>query len=203
MAAEITPSEFIDYYCERAQIAWECLHQTVAGVSSRGASGEALYVLQSASPTSWQTELIKAIPTALIAAIAAYVAWRQYRVARNKLKLDLFERRYAIFEEVWGILSRIVHHDALDMNHGLATPFNNLLPKAGFLFGKDVEDYLNEVVRRWAELSGLHRVRMARAQEMSQAQTARALELETWFFEQASSGAKMIFGRYLNFDGWK
>jgi hypothetical protein len=45
-------------------------------------------------------ELLKGIPsvfvTLVIGGIAAYIAYRQYKISHAKLKLDLFEKRYEI-----------------------------------------------------------------------------------------------------------
>src|ERR1700685_2151371 len=42
-----------------------------------------------------------------------------------------------------------------EKRYGLATPFNNFLPEAAFLFGEDISDYLNECSKSWTELYGL------------------------------------------------
>jgi hypothetical protein len=56
-------------------------------------------------------ELMKGIPAAIVATFAAgiagIIAWRQYKVAKAKLNLDLFERRYKIFHNTWEELSNI------------------------------------------------------------------------------------------------
>ena len=41
-------------------------------------------------------EILKIIPTAAIALIVAAITLQQWRVAKAKLKLDLFDRRYKI-----------------------------------------------------------------------------------------------------------
>src|ERR1700722_14950247 len=91
-------------------------------------------------------ELVKGLPAAfvtlIIGASAAGIAYRQYEVARAKLKLDLFEKRYAIFQQTWEILSGVVRNGTRAENYGLATPFNNFLPQAAFLFGEPIKRYL-------------------------------------------------------------
>jgi hypothetical protein len=47
--------------------------------------------------TSWTTYL-SALLTPTIALAVGYVAYRQWRTAQNKLKLDLFDRRLAMFD---------------------------------------------------------------------------------------------------------
>jgi hypothetical protein len=142
-------------------------------------------------------ELIKSLPTALIALIVAIISYHQWRVSKAKLKLDLFDRRYEIFMKTWKILSGVVSNGTRTENLGLGTPFNNFLPEAKFLFGKDVSNYLDEVSNKWAKLHGIEG--MDRASEYAAEKTV----LLTYFHDQAEKGVKEVFGPYLNFDEWK
>ncbi|EVT73917.1 hypothetical protein X548_06715 [Stenotrophomonas maltophilia 5BA-I-2] len=56
--------------------------------------------------TDLQIKLVTAAGQLALAAMVAYVAWQQWRTARNKLKADLFDRRFKLFMEI---------EDALDM----------------------------------------------------------------------------------------
>jgi hypothetical protein len=42
--------------------------------------------------------ILGALSTPTIAAFGLYIAWRQWRTGRSKLKLDLFEKRYAVLD---------------------------------------------------------------------------------------------------------
>ena len=152
-------------------------------------------------------ELIKGLPAAfvtlIIGVIAAAIAFRQYRVAKAKLKLDLFEKRYAIFQQVWAIFSEVVLDGGVKKNnYGLATPFNNFLPQAAFLFGKSIENYLAEAVKKWTEMGTAETYIEQQGADLQQwAEKRRVLSI--WFEEQASRGLKRVFGPYLNFEEWK
>jgi hypothetical protein len=136
--------------------------------------------------------------TIVIGGIAAYIAWRQYEVAQAKLKLDLFDKRYAIFQQTWEILSETAKHGTREKNYGLGTPFNNFLPAAEFLFWNPIKQYLDEVSTKWTKLYGLE----GEGDGAGIDTPAKIAELKTWFFEQASTGAKAQFGRYLDFENW-
>jgi hypothetical protein len=149
-------------------------------------------------------ELLKGMPATFVALIvgliAAGIAYRQYHVARAKLKLDLFDKRYALFLETWTILSEVAMKGTREKNYGLGNPFSNFKPQAAFLFGRDIEDYLNDAVEKWTELWGIE----GETDPTSLAQHAkRRADLKRWFFDQASTGAKELFGRYLNFEKWR
>ena len=48
------------------------------------------------------------VATVLIAVFAAYTAFQQYQVSKNKLKLDLFEKRFSVFVGTRMFLSLIL-----------------------------------------------------------------------------------------------
>jgi hypothetical protein len=59
-------------------------------------------------------EIIRAVGPTIVAIIAAAIAlvigWRQWRTSHDKLKFDLFERRYVVYEAtqklIWGTLAK-------------------------------------------------------------------------------------------------
>jgi|PlaIllAssembly_1097288.scaffolds.fasta_scaffold283843_2 hypothetical protein len=53
-------------------------------------------------------EVSKALLTPVIAIVAAYVAWQQLKTNRRKLKLDLFEKRYTVFEKIGEFIGSIL-----------------------------------------------------------------------------------------------
>lgn len=152
------------------------------------------------------SDLMKGAPTAIVALViglvAASIAYRQYRVARAKLKLDLFDKRYDIFLDTWTILSGVVSN-GVQPTGGLSTPFNNLIPKAAFLFGPDVEEYLTKAVGQWSLLWAIRARTQGNANIVQAADIQKLAELNRWFFEEATSGAKRLFGEYLDFRQWK
>jgi hypothetical protein len=152
-------------------------------------------------------ELIKGIPVAFVALIigliAAGIAWRQFRVAKTKLRLDMFDKRYPIYLETWKILSEVAREGTRVRSYGLGNPFSNFIPQARFLYGKDVETYLSHAVEMWTELWGIEGETADLQGPARLNNIERRRELRNWFFEQASSGAKELFGRYLDFENWE
>jgi hypothetical protein len=152
-------------------------------------------------------ELMKGIPAAfvtlIIGGIAGAITWRQYQVAKAKLKLDLFEKRYAIFQKAWlGIEDTSASVLKVADGRGWPTPFNVLLPEALFLFGKEIEDYLNELSALWIELLKTAKYLPISAEDDAK-NTARKEEILAYFIEQVKQGAKAKFGVYLGFENWK
>lgn len=54
------------------------------------------------------TNYLSALLTPTIAVLASVIAYRQWRTAQNKLKLDLFDRRFSVYEASRDLLASIV-----------------------------------------------------------------------------------------------
>lgn len=151
-------------------------------------------------------ELIKGVPSAIVAVTVAiaggYITWQQYRVARAKLNLDMFERRYAIFETVWGYLSRTLRSGPDSPFTGSSADLTNIIPQTEFLFGAELASYLREIHSKATELWTIDQKTRARGDVMDPADIKRHLEVANWLNEQASFGAKARFGKFLDFSTW-
>ena len=100
-------------------------------------------------------ELSKGLLTPLIAIIAVYVAWQQWQLNKRKMKLELYDRRKAVYEELkklFGIISR----DATVNMRDLSTYWVNV-SEADFLFGSDVTRYLKQIYDHGVKLSHWNR----------------------------------------------
>jgi hypothetical protein len=151
-------------------------------------------------------EWMKGLPTVLVAlvfgGIAAGITWRQYKVAQAKLKLDLFERRFKIFHQVWEIVSATFSQGAGQPRFsgvGLGTPFNNFRPEAAFLFGKGIVAYIDELGKKW----GQYRAHEGLRDEEAAKNADQGKALQHYFFEQADHGVKDRFSPFLDFANWK
>ncbi len=108
-------------------------------------------VTQATPPASphW-TAYVSAFAIPLIAAIAATIAYQQWRTARNKLKLDLFERRMEIYEAARELLGNV----ARTGNTTLEKQFEFLSKtrSAKWLFGPEVVEYFDHLWERTIDL---------------------------------------------------
>lgn len=89
--------------------------------------------------------------TTIVAGIVAYVAWRQWQTAREKLVLDLFEKRWAIYEAAESAVRQVMRDGDVSGNTAIAE-IAILRSKAMFLFGPEVEQYLGDVQATMAEV---------------------------------------------------
>lgn len=95
-------------------------------------------------------EVLKALLTPVVAAVATYIAWQQWKTNALKLKLDRYDRRLRIYEEVKRILSLIARDTDVDMDELLK--FRTATAEADFLFGPDIPEYLDQIYRRGLKL---------------------------------------------------
>jgi hypothetical protein len=96
------------------------------------------------------SDLTKGIPTALatlvIGIVAASIALRQYRVAHAKFKLDLFEKRYAVYQATVHMLSSFATGSPYgQVTSGMPAKFRAETSAATFLFDADIAAFIDRV----------------------------------------------------------
>lgn len=91
--------------------------------------------------------------TALIAFSAFLVALAQWRMAREKLRLDLFEKRYKVFEATKLYLTSIFNTGRV--NPQFLHEFRSATRDSVFLFRSDLAKYLEELNEKTARLQYL------------------------------------------------
>jgi hypothetical protein len=77
-----------------------------------------------------------------IAAVVAAVGFCQFVVARQKVRLDLFDKRFAVYEELrLSIGEQLKYNRVSDADY---FKFARAVSRAKFLFGSEVSQYLEE-----------------------------------------------------------
>lgn len=150
-------------------------------------------------------ELVKGLPTTLVAIFVAWVAWRQYRVAseqkrvaRAKLNLDLFDRRLRIFRATEQFLMNSFPGAPKDK-----TDFTDLFAEASFLFESDVEAYMRLALKKRGELVTINLRATANNGMVRPEDIARDTELVQWFTGEHGGGCRLVFAPYLDFSEWR
>ncbi len=59
-------------------------------------------------------EYVKAFSVPIASIVAAYIAWRQWMTAQNKLRLDLFDRRMKAYDALWMSIKYVKDNDQVD-----------------------------------------------------------------------------------------
>ena len=166
------------------------------------------------APGSLSFELVKGMPAAFVALvvglIAAGIAFRQARIAQAKLKLDLFEHRYSLYMLLWEFLSEgtVVPSP----NNGpevvrfreLHAKYLNAIPRAHFLFGREIGEYFESVRKNASD----HNAALRRLQQLSADHPDRSatektiMSLEQWATNERV-GLKARFQDHLGFEKWR
>jgi hypothetical protein len=95
-------------------------------------------------------EILKSLLTPLIAIVATYIAWQQWKTNRQKLNLERYDRRLRVYDEVRKILSIIVRDANASFEDLLK--FRTSVSEADFLFGPEIPVYLDEIYKRGLNL---------------------------------------------------
>jgi hypothetical protein len=147
------------------------------------------------------------MPTVIVGCIAARISWQQSRTAEEqrkiasaKLNLDLFTRRLEIFKETWGAASSV--RRSSDPVPAPAS-MTNLYPEASFLFGSEVEEYMNELGHKMNDLSVIRQLTQRNNCVLSPDEINKMKELDEWIYNAAMDGIRNKFSPYLNLGQWR
>jgi hypothetical protein len=91
------------------------------------------------------TAYLSALGTPIIALIAGVwggcIAWRQWRTAQNRLRLDLFDKRFAAYAAARDVIGCMSLRD-----EEVAARFVSKAREARWILGPDVAGYLEDIV---------------------------------------------------------
>ena len=100
------------------------------------------------------TAYLTALLTPTVAVLGSYVAYRQWRLARNKLKLDLFDRRLLIYTATQAFLGSVISSGSAKQDEVIK--FLIATREAKWLLDAAVAQYLErEIYRRAVDLQTL------------------------------------------------
>lgn len=161
-------------------------------------------ILETANqPTYYQpiATLIQAVFTLIVGIGVGTVAFMQWKVARDKLRLDLFDRRYKVFEAFRKYLVSAVNKPIFDFQDEI--DFNIGTADAEFLFGSAVTDYFKEVRSHVGKMD-THRKSYQNLPVGDQ--RSRAVDAESkerlWLINQFKEMSK-VFAPYLSYSNIK
>jgi hypothetical protein len=101
-------------------------------------------------PNEW-AQIFSAVFTALIALITTTILVQQHLLARRKLRHELYDRRFAVYNALMGFLSLVIEGGE-QISVETLYKFKADTNQAFFLFDRDVREYLDEVYSRAVEL---------------------------------------------------
>jgi hypothetical protein len=135
---------------------------------------------------------------AVIAAlIAAYIALRQWRTAYDRLRLDMYERRFASYDATKTLVNMITSHGQTTSDD--IANFYAGIPGAEFLFDGETRGFL-ETIGQMAFKARMKRVSLERHPNHPRADALIAEEEKIMEFLLDYNGERLekLFSRYLD-----
>ncbi|HUH83329.1 MAG TPA: hypothetical protein VLX85_01895 [Stellaceae bacterium] len=144
-------------------------------------------------------DILQALLTPLIACIAVGIAFAQWFTARNRFKLDLFDRRWAVYEAVMQLLAAMTSHGATSREDD--QKFLVGIRGAKWLFNSEIETYLlKEVWARACELNAVNSMLEPTAPQYGrEGHAKRKMQLMQWVGSQYSV-VDSTFSEFLQMD---
>lgn len=141
------------------------------------------------------------LTTLLVGAFATYVAYRQYSLGREKFKLDLFEKRFAVFTGARIFLSRVFREGKAELP--TLFEYRAAIGESSFLYGRELVEYLESIYTHGLNLH----TKMEEMQPLpvgtERSALAQEISNETrWLVDQLPK-LKDRFHPYLGFESWQ
>jgi hypothetical protein len=148
-------------------------------------------------------DILKGLPAAFVALvigmIAAAIAARQYLVARAKLNLDLFQRRYALYE---GLRMFLSSHFTEMSGTKADMRFLNSVHEAYFLFGPEIGGYMERIADETGEYLSAQLALIETQHPEEKAMLETAVQGYKMHFSQELAELRTRFGKYMDFAEW-
>lgn len=154
---------------------------------------------------NWQSvvTILSALLTPVIAIIATYIAWQQWKSNELKLRLDRYERRLSIYQNVITMLS-LITRDADAKVEDLMT-FRANTAEADFLFGPEISEYIEEIFSRGLKLKTANAQYRHADQEPPSGydhnKVVEEMDVQLRWLTEQFNPAKEKFAKYLNVNG--
>ena len=136
---------------------------------------------------SWVQALGLPVFGLVIAAASVYIAWQQKRIADIRLRHELYDRRFKVYEAAKALLVAHLTNGKLSEDDYIA--YRRGTADAVFLLDAGVVEYLEELRRRAERLLQLSIQQAEIRDDISQETKYRRLvdesaQIETWFAQQ-------------------
>jgi hypothetical protein len=146
--------------------------------------------------------ILQGLLTPLIAIIATYIAWQQWKGNQLKLKMDRYERRLHVYQDVVRMLKECANGELREFR--VIIDFGASTAEADFLFGPEIRQYIDEISSRAGKLRSANVQYKDYTQLVPAGYDHEKIVIEmgvqvNWFVDQlVGFVARDKFGRYLN-----
>lgn len=124
-----------------------------------------------------------ALAVPIIAFIAVYVAWRQWKLDQRRLRHELFDRNFRVYEAVLGFLGSVISSGKAKDEH--LYRFRGETRAAKFLLGEDIHQLLDEIYEKAIDLQTLDaELEGVPVGEERTANVRKQGEIKKWLYRQ-------------------
>jgi hypothetical protein len=147
-------------------------------------------------------EYLQALGPTLVAIAVGFVAYRQWATARDRVKLDLYDRRFAVYERLRTLLAIALQDGTISYEAVLTFAQNTR--GLEFLFGYEVEEYL-EGIRKNLNMWAYHEGRIRQGPQVAnyEKQVDESAKLASYVADELTKNARPKFEKYLSFSHLK
>ena len=139
-------------------------------------------------------DILSALLTPTIVLLGGYIAWQQSRTNRNRLKLELFDKRYKVYENIRKFIASILISARVEQ--GQCIEFLRDTKSLGFLFDDKIEKLTKEMYEKASRLHLLNKTAEGRTGDQIQNNLNQRKEIMEWFAQQLNDIDK-VFKKYL------
>lgn len=144
-------------------------------------------------------DISKALMTPLVAIIAVYIAYQQWQTNRNKLKHELFDRRFELYAMTNNVLFYVLAKGSVPGDY--LAEFSQASHKSDFLLDESFTSLFSEIVKKYNEFRALSEELEAIQDEGARKKNVeKQREIKNWMEDQAKN-IKIKFAKYLKIDG--
>jgi len=143
-------------------------------------------------------EIFSGLLTPTIAIITVYIAYQQLKTNRDRVRLNLYDKRFKVFRGLMDLLAHIMREG--NVTDEALYKFNADTNEARFIFDKEIQDYLQSIYEKAVDIQTKNSERQEpNLQEEKRAQLARDVgEIKKWMNKQFEV-SRELFGKYLKF----
>ena len=141
-----------------------------------------------------------ALITILIGIFVAFVGYQQWILNREKFKLDLFEKRFAVYKACQVFLTQIMVTG--DVKFEVLQDFRSNTQDSVFLFDNDVVDYINKIDKKSLESATLFKKLEALPVGDKRSEVCEKVSDLIGYLIKELPNLKNVFQPYLKFKTW-
>ena len=133
----------------------------------------------------------------IIAGIVAYIAYMQFKTNRDRLRLELYEKRFSIYKGLNTIIRSYIRD--LDISIDALKEFRAKTHEAAFLFDDDIVQYLEEVYNNARKLNSLNYKNKKNLPDPEGGKIVKEIQETGNWLERQLIDSKHKFSKYLKF----